>query len=424
MKFSKAILKLYAVSNSSLFKNDDEFYKAIEESILGGVTCIQLREKNSSYSKFLERAKIIRSITQKYNIPLIINDNINIAIKVQADGVHLGQSDLSTLDDLPENLILGITVKNIEQAKTAKKLGADYIGAGAVFPTSTKLDATLISHKVLNDIYTETSLPIVAIGGITLENIGELKGNFISGVALSSGIYNSLSIKNQCDLFTKRLSTIFTKYKGFIFDLDGTLLDSMGMWSRLAEDFLISMNITPEPNLSQKFKTMTTSQSASYYREVYNINGTDEEIKKMVLSYVADYFSNKVKIIDGVVPMLEELSAQDIKMCIATATDRSLVNLSLAHTGLNKYFDTIFTCEEVGEGKSSPAIYKAALSSLGLNKNEVIVFEDAPHAIKTAKSDGFTVASISADSSRLNKKNYELGNYHIDSYKNWRIIND
>ena len=193
MNFNKDMLLLYAVTDRSNICNLT-LYEQIEMALRGGVTCLQLREKNLSEDEFISEAVKVKELCLRYNVPLIINDNADVAIKSGADGVHVGIED-APVDELrkklPKGYIIGATAKTIEQAKAAEKAGADYIGVGAVFPSPTKTNAIRITHNELQQICSAVSIPAVAIGGINYDNIDELKGGGMEGVAVVSAIFSA-----------------------------------------------------------------------------------------------------------------------------------------------------------------------------------------------------------------------------------------
>ena len=185
-------LSLYLVTDNS--ENEKKFLKTIEEAIIGGVSVVQIREKTAETLEFYNLAIKVKKITTKYNVPLIINDRVDVALAIDADGVHVGQSDMPcdiTRKLIGENKILGVSATTIEEAKKAENNGADYIGTGAIFPTTTKNDAPSITKKDLSDIANSINIPVVAIGGITIENANELKNTGISGLSVVSAIMNA-----------------------------------------------------------------------------------------------------------------------------------------------------------------------------------------------------------------------------------------
>ena len=184
------------------------------------------------------------------------------------------------------------------------------------------------------------------------------------------------------------------KFKAGIFDLDGTILDSMPVWLNLGADYLKSRNIEPPQNLREILKPMSLAQAAEYFRKKFGITETDSEIIDQVNKMLEHAYFNTVKEKPGIIKFLENLRAAGVKMCIATATDKYLVEAALKRLKLTDYFDFIITSKCVGAGKDSPVIYFEALKKLGAKIHEAIVFEDALHAIETAKKAGFIVAGV------------------------------
>ena len=199
MKLSKQNMLLYAVTDRS-WLNGKTLSEEVEKAIIGGATFIQLREKNLNFGDFLNEAIEIRKICNKYKIPFVIDDNVEIAIKSGADGVHLGQNDMNISQAralLGKNKIIGATARTSEQAVRAEQEGADYIGSGAVFATSTKSDTVPLSYENLCKICRSVSIPVVAIGGINTGNVKYLTGSGISGIAVVSGIFKSDNVRES-----------------------------------------------------------------------------------------------------------------------------------------------------------------------------------------------------------------------------------
>ena len=175
-------------------KTDDEFLNIIEEAIKGGTTIVQLREKTASTKEFYDLALKVKEITSRYGVPLLINDRIDIALAVDSEGVHIGQDDMPAdiaREIIGEDKILGVSASTVEEAKKAEIDSADYIGSGAVFPTATKDDADSVSEEELKEIVDSIDIPVVAIGGITVENASTLKGSGIAGVSVVSAIMSA-----------------------------------------------------------------------------------------------------------------------------------------------------------------------------------------------------------------------------------------
>lgn len=193
--------KLYLVTDRDLLKNTD-ICTAVEQAIQGGVTLVQLREKDLSSLEFYNIAVEVKKVTDKYKVPLIINDRLDIALAVDAAGVHVGQSDMPALIArklIGPNKILGVSTATVEESIEAEKNGADYVGVGAVFPTSTKLDARAVTVDMLKEIKESIKIPVVAIGGINGNNVQSLKTANIQGVAIISAILGKEDIKKAAE---------------------------------------------------------------------------------------------------------------------------------------------------------------------------------------------------------------------------------
>lgn len=191
MKCDKKTLLLYAVTDRT-WLNNYTLYEQVEKAIKGGVTFVQLREKKLDEKSFFNEALEIQKLCRKYNIPFVINDNVEIARKINADGVHVGQSDMAAANVraiIGNDKILGVSAQTVEQAVLAEKQGADYLGVGAVFQTGSKADADDVSYETLKEICEAVSIPVVAIGGINANNVLKLKDSGISGVAVISAVF-------------------------------------------------------------------------------------------------------------------------------------------------------------------------------------------------------------------------------------------
>ena len=201
---------LYAITDRA-WLGGRTLAEAVEQAILGGVSMIQLREKEMNTEELIQSGNEIKSVCNKYGVPLIINDNVEAAKKINADGVHLGQDDMPIKEAraiLGNNKIIGITAKTVEQAMKAEKDGADYIGSGAVFGTTTKSNAVKMELDTLRAITQAVNIPVTAIGGITAENIDGLCNTGISGVAVVSGIFAQENIKKASETLFEKIKSI------------------------------------------------------------------------------------------------------------------------------------------------------------------------------------------------------------------------
>lgn len=200
MKLTKDMMRLYAVTDRSWLRGQTLF-EQVEQALIGGATLVQLREKELDEETFLREAVELAKLCHRYGVPLLINDNVEIARRSGADGVHVGQDDMeaaSVRSLLGSDMIVGVTAKTVEQALRAQEAGADYLGSGAVFGSATKLNAKPMTKELLGSICHAVSIPVVAIGGINRNNILDLAGTDISGVAVVSGIFAAEDIEAEC----------------------------------------------------------------------------------------------------------------------------------------------------------------------------------------------------------------------------------
>ena len=192
----KKSLLLYAVTDRS-WTGEKSLFEQVEETVKAGTTFVQLREKNISYDEFMNEAELIKKICAEYNVPFVINDNVTLAKEVDADGVHIGQDDMSITEAraiIGNDKILGVSVQTVKDAILAEQMGADYLGVGAVFPTNSKSDAVDVSYDTLKAICSSVKIPVVAIGGINKSNIKNLTKSGICGIAVISAIFAEKNI--------------------------------------------------------------------------------------------------------------------------------------------------------------------------------------------------------------------------------------
>ena len=210
MKFNENMLLLYAVTDRA-WTGRQTLLEQIEEALKGGVTILQLREKELDEESFLEEALKVRSLCRKYNVPLIINDNVEVALRSGADGVHVGIEDAPVAEirrRAPEDFIIVATCKTPRQARKAEAAGADYMGVGAVFPSPTKAGAVRITTEQLREIVESVSIPAVAIGGINGSNIGEIRGSGVSGAAMVSAVFGAEDIAKAAALLKEQVKEV------------------------------------------------------------------------------------------------------------------------------------------------------------------------------------------------------------------------
>lgn len=421
MKLDKKSMLLYAVTDRA-WVGKQTLYQQVESAIKGGATCVQLREKDLDENTFLSEAIELSALCKKYGVPFFINDNVDIAIKCNADGVHVGQEDMvasQVRKMVGDEMLIGVSVHTVEEALTAVANGADCLGVGAMFSTSTKTDADVLSKQTLHDICSAVDVPVVAIGGINKRNISQLAGTGVDGVALVSAIFSAEDIESECRLLC-RLSKEMVEsvnIKCAVFDFDGTLFDSMSIWDNAGDVYLSSLGKKAKPSLREDLRPLSLHQSACYLQKEYDINLSVQQIMDGINQTIEHFYVNEVLPKPGVVDFLQQMKNAGIRMCIATASDRFHIQSALCRCGISEFFEEIFTCDEVGYGKDQPVVFQKAMEFFGADRSNTLVFEDALHAIKTAKDDGFAVVGVFDNSETRQNEINKLADCYIADFK-------
>nr|WP_325179608.1 thiamine phosphate synthase [uncultured Oscillibacter sp.] len=200
MRCDRRHMRLYAVTDRA-WLGSRTLCEQVEAALKGGVTCVQLREKELEEAAFLREARELSALCRRYGVPFLVNDNVDIALASGADGVHVGQEDMDPAQvrlRAGKDMLLGVSVHTVEEAREAVRKGADYLGVGAMFPTGTKADAERVPRQILRDICAAVDVPVVAIGGLNRESIPRLSGSGVDGVALVSAIFSAEDIEGAC----------------------------------------------------------------------------------------------------------------------------------------------------------------------------------------------------------------------------------
>ena len=413
---------LYAITDR-YWHNDISIYDMVKAAILGGAHIIQLREKHISDEEFITLAIEAKKACKEYNIPLIINDNINVMLNVDADGIHVGQSDLNAKkvrELIGPNKILGVSVSNLEEANIAINNGADYLGVGAIFPTNTKDDADLVSIEELRNICFNVNIPVVAIGGIHLDTISKLKNTGISGVAVISEIFSKNDFTMAAKNLKKEIDKIVLNYNNydlFVFDYDGTLLDSMNEWAHMCSNFIKSNGLIPTKTLDKDVAYMNNMEAAKYLYDNYHIGNSLEECRSLIINYIETTYKN-IKLKDYAKELLEILYQNNKEIILLSQTDKSLLNLSLENNKINKYFTKVYSTNELNATKSDGTAF-IKIKELYPNKR-ILIIEDALYAIKEALKLNLDVMTVLDDSNKKNTQELlEISNYY--GTLNWMV---
>ena len=216
------------------------------------------------------------------------------------------------------------------------------------------------------------------------------------------------------------------KLKCAIFDFDGTLFDSMFIWDNVGEIYLRSLEKEPKPSMREDVRALSLYQSACYFKQEYDLSLSVEEIMRGINQTIEHFYIHEVLPKPGVADFLKRMHKDGISMCIATASDRYQIEAALSRCGMEHYFEAIFTCSEVGYGKDEPVIFQKAMEHFGADRNSAIVFEDAIHAIQTAKADGFAVVAVFDSSEKRQAEIRNLADCYITGFEHteefWHLI--
>ena len=286
MKVSYKDMELYAITDNR-WLNGRKLSEVVEDILNNGATFLQLRDKEATHEELVAEAKELKVIAAKYKVPFVVNDDVLAAKEADADGVHIGQSDTAYEEArkiLGPDKIIGMTAKTVEQAQMAEKLGADYIGTGAVFHTSTKTDAKDMKLKTLVTVADSVDMPVVAIGGITYDNMDKVKDTGVSGIAVVSALFGADNPGAATRKMKEKCDKIFNyNPRNIIFDMDGTLLDSMPYWRHLAREYALSHVESLPDDFDSMTYTMDMVECGKYFQDVLGINVPYDKMQEEIL---------------------------------------------------------------------------------------------------------------------------------------------
>lgn len=409
MKVTGKDMQLYAVTDTQ-WLNGRDFLEVVEEVLANGATFLQLREKNATHEEIVEKAKAIKPLAKKYGVPFVIDDDIYAAREADVDGVHIGQNDadyMTARKVLGEDKIIGMTVKTKEQAENAVRMGADYVGMGAVFHTSTKLDAKDLSRESLIELTgMMRGIPVVAIGGINYDNCDYLKGTGVDGIAVVSAIF----ARKDCAAATRELfiktSELFGYKRNIIFDMDGTLVDSMPFWKNSAREYAEYRGADIPENFDEITGVMDLNEYAEYLKNVLGIDTSLEQITKAAVELMNKHYASDIPPKAGMVELVKREYETGSRLVIFTASDKESVEILLNRLGLREYFYDIYTVYDIGLKKSDKNSYLKVLGQAGMAAEETWVYEDILRGVRAAKEAGLKVCAV----------------YDEDSAKDWGVI--
>lgn len=395
---------VYLVTDRNLMSTET-LELAVEQAILGGCTLVQLREKELPTNEFYNLACSIKRLTDKYDVPLIINDRIDIALAVDADGVHIGVDDMPIAvarEMIGKNKILGVSARTVKEAVIAESYGADYIGVGAMFATTTKNNAVLVTRDELINIRASTTLPIVVIGGISKERISYFDGIDIDGLSVVSAIIAAKNIKDE----TQKLKQLFAarrsadnrlRFDGIecaIFDLDGTLFNSNDLWEKIDIEFLSKRGYNVPADYIVKVSALNFREAALYTKKLFNLPETTTELINEWRNMALYEYKHNIPLKPCAKDYLLALKKQGLRLGIATSLPPSLFIPALKNNEIYDLFDCCCTAENSERGKEYPDFFNATICEMQSVPERCIFFEDVLSAIKSIKQTGAKACAV------------------------------
>ena len=323
---------------------------------------------------------------------------IYAAKEADADGVHIGQSDAdykTARAVLGEGKIIGMTVKTKEQAENAIRMGADYVGMGAVFHTSTKLDAKDMSKETLIELTgMMKDIPVVAIGGINYDNCDYLKDTGVDGIAVVSAIFAADDCAEAARKLFIKTRELFAKKKNIIFDMDGTLVDSMPFWKNSAREYALYKGAELPDDFDDITGVMDLNDYACYLKNVLGIDTDLEQISKAAVEIMNKHYATDIPAKEGMVELVRREYEAGSKLVIFTASEKSSVEILLDRLGIRKCFYDIYTVYDIGLKKSDKNSYLKVIDKACMNSEDTWVYEDILRGVKAAKEAGLKVCAV------------------------------
>ena len=417
---------IYYVTDEELLHPSYDLYKSVEDAIIGGATMIQLREKNTTTREFIEKAKKIKDICSKYEVLLIINDRVDVALAIDADGVHLGQDDMDisfARKILGQDKIIGISASNLQEAQIAEKGGATYIGVGAMYSTNTKIDADMTTMEELKIIRKEVKIPIVVIGGINQKTIPDFKDTDIDGLAIVSAIASS---DNHVET-TKSLKKQFyanNKVKGVILDIDLTMLETEELWDRVLDKIMEKYGFCCNEEDINFIWNNSFEVVSKYLSDKFNLNITEDNLLQDIHNFsIEEYASSNIKLKKGLDKFLKSMRDKNIKLAVCTSLSEKQYMAVLNNTGLIDKIGFVFSAIDEGFDKGDYRVYEIVSSKLGIHPRNIIAFDDELRAIRAAKRAGMRT-SLMKNSKNNTKDSYILSmiDYCVDDFDEFMKI--
>ncbi len=395
MKIEKETLLLYAITDCDNLQGE-ALLDRTEKILANGATILQYRDKEK---KAREDVKALQALCKKYEVPFIVNDDIELAIEIDADGVHVGQEDLAchnARERLGADKIIGVSAKTVAQAKEAVANGADYLGVGALFPSVSK-SSSVIARETLKEICAAVDVPVVGIGGISEDNIALMAGTGAAGVAVISALYALPEPSVATKRFARKMNNIINgdpAMKGVLLDVDGTIADTAGFYQQLVPNFLKSEGLRVGPDLPQILAPLSMPESVGYVKHNYSgLFGVGQVVNHLEHTLEMFYHTEAVAKKD-VEKFIVTAREKGCKIFATSIHDAEVCTTLFDHLGLTSLFDHIISGWDKRFGGGDSKLFAQAHPFFDNDIEHVWVFNDGIEGIFAAKGAGYKLAAI------------------------------
>lgn len=380
---------VYYITDRASLHPDYTLYLNVMEALEAGIGVLQYREKNMSTAEMFEEALWLRNLCKERGVPFIVNDRADLALAVDADGVHVGPNDLPVEEVrriIGPDKILGASANTLERAIACQKAGADYLGVGTLFETETKMDTRPVGAELLSKIRQAVSIPIVGIGGIHQHNLSALHGSGLDGIAVVSEISSSPHVRET----VRSLRAHVPMLRGsrlLIVDGDGVLIDSHANWSQLLKDFCDAHGYPFERVNLKTMWDLSFEEGVVYLGHIFGRNLDFGETMEELMALAVPYYQT-VSLHDGVMEWLQERKEEGCRLIFATAMSERIMELERERFGFDSVFDECMSTMFSVNGKRSSEFYEETAKRYGCRTRDILLIEDDLEALMAAKRAG------------------------------------
>ncbi len=416
----KNALLLYAITDCDHLQGD-ELLSRTEEMLQAGVTMLQYRDK-----KKLARADVpaLMALCRSYGVPFIVNDDVDFALEVGADGVHVGQEDMAAANaraQLGPDKIVGVTAKTLAQAKKAQADGADYLGVGAIFPSVSK-DSSLTSRETLKEICAEVNVPVVAIGGINEDNAAILAGTGVAGAAVISALYGYAKPALVTQRLARKMDVIVhgdPQMAGILADVDGTLTDTLAFYQDLVPGYLRDHGYRPGGDLAQILADKTLPESIGYVKHNYSGTFGVGQVVDELEAELEWYYHTEGEAKAGVKAFLTRAAERRLPVVATSIHDAEVCRTLFDHAGIAAQIAGVASGWEKRLAGGDSALFTLGAAMLGVDSKQIWAFNDGVEGVFGAKGAGLKIAAI-YDEHHSEKEWWQMVKTADVAFMNWQ----